>query len=243
MAERTCHHCVYARVDSEQWLRCRTRPELLLVKCANHPFWPGRLREVPGGGCPNFRPKPAEPAGDVKRIPLGDGRYALVDAADYEHLSQYTWYLANDYAARRENGKIVLMHAQIMKPPKGMMVDHANHSKLDNTRANLRICTRQENMWNARKHSDAASVFKGVGLRKRDQRWYARIYVEGRQVWLGFFTEEAEAARAYDRAAVEHFGEFACVNFPEEWPPDRRAQIHAQHAEKQGGKGENVRTP
>jgi hypothetical protein len=243
MVNRSCTTCVYAWWEPGQWLASLSSGFPSPPACANHPDSPGRMRTVPWGGpCRNYRAKPVSPDltdGTVKRIPLSDGQYAYVDAADYESLSKHSWYLANGYAARRENRRIILMRNEIMNPPKGKMVDHANHNKLDNTRTNLRNCTRQQNMRNTRKHAGSASIFKGVGYSKQHGRWFARIFVEGRQVWLGLFTEEADAARAYDRAAVRYFGEFACVNFPEEWPPERRREVHANRqnaGEKQSRK-------
>jgi hypothetical protein len=190
------------------------------------------LHDVPGTPCPNYRPRPPEPAGQVRRIPLGDGRYALVDAADYEQLSQWTWHGEDGYAVRCEKGKRVYMHRQITNPPDGLSVDHVNRCRADNRRSNLRICTHQQNMYNRAKRAGSISRFKGVGFRKRDQKWYAELGATRKPIWLGFFDEEVEAARAYDAKAVEHFGEFAWLNFPEEWPPNRRAQVHAQRAEK-----------
>ena len=194
-----------------------------------------------GTACRNYRPKPPEPAGAVKRIPLGDGRYALVDAADYDWLSQYNWRLQNGYAARRHQTRTTYMHREIAKPPPGMMVDHVNHNKRDNRRANLRVCTRQQNTQNNDKHARSSSRFKGVGYSKDRRKWFAKIWFEGQRIWLGYFLDEVEAARTYDAKAVELFGEFAHLNFPDEWPPERRAEVHAQHAEKKGKPREKVR--
>jgi hypothetical protein len=132
------------------------------------------------------------------------------------------------YAGRNENGKTILMHRQIMQPPKGMLVDHMDRNKANNCRPNLRLCTPQENQRNKRKETGSASQFKGVFHDKRCDRWYAKYRHEGKYHWLGFFDLEVDAARAYDRAAVQWYGEFARLNFPEEWPPERRAQLHAQ---------------
>ena len=151
MATPTCHNCVYSHVDPERWLRRVWRNEPLVPMCANHPRWPGQLREVPGTPCRNHRPRFLEPTGEVKRIPLSDGQYALVDAADYEALSAYQWHLCSGgYAARSEKGKRILMHRQIMDPPKGMVVDHIDGHRANNLRSNLRVCTRAENQRNQR---------------------------------------------------------------------------------------------
>ena len=231
MAERTCHNCVYCCCDPGLWLRRLWAGEPILPRCANHPQWPGQLHDVPGVPCRNYRPRPATPAGDVRMIALGDGCYAYVDAADYEWLNQWKWYLDGGYAARREKGKTVFMHRMILPPPAGMLVDHIDGNKANNCRCNLRVCTRLENTRNRRGHSDSASRFKGVRRCQRTGRWYARLCFRGQRIWLCYFDTEVEAARAYDRQAVEIFGEFARLNFPEEWPPQRRAEVYAQRQE------------
>lgn len=228
MATPSCHNCLYCHFDPDLWLRRLWMNQPLVPRCANHPQWPGQLRDVPGTPCRHYCPRPPAPAGDTKRIPLGDGRYALVDAADYDWLSQYNWRFHNGYAARQERRKNIYMHREIARPPDGMMVDHINRNKLDNRRANLRPCTRRQNIRNQAAKTGSASRFKGVEYRKDRDKYYARIRFQGRRLWLGTFTDNRDAARAYDRAAVECFGEFAHLNFPEEWPPEKRAQIHAQ---------------
>ena len=233
MAGRNCHNCIYSICDPELWLRWIWRDEPIVPQCANHPRWSGQLHDVPGVPCRNYQPKPAEPQSDsVRWIPLGNGHYAYVDAADYEWLRQWTWHTYDDgYAVRNENGKQILMHRQIMQPPKGMVVDHIDGNRANNCRFNLRVCTRQQNIRNNRKHSGSSSRFKGVGYLKHCRKWYARLWCTGKWIWLGYFMDEVEAARAYDRKAVELFGEYARLNFPEEWPPERRAQVYAQRQE------------
>ncbi len=229
VAKRSCYDCVYAWFDAERWLRDLWAGRPLAPMCANHPNWPGQLREVPGVPCCHFRPRHVEPEGDVKRIPMGDGRYALVDAADYEWLNRYQWHLCGGgYAARCEKGKRILMHREIMKPPKGMVVDHIDANRSNNCRANLRVCTPGENQRNQRKQRGSACPYKGVGYLKNCKRCHAKLVFEGETVWLGHFDSEPEAARAYDRAAVELFGEFARLNFPEEWPTERRERVYAE---------------
>ncbi len=127
MAKASCYTCVYAYLDMCQVMQGSSGGFPCRPACANHPDSLGRMRPAPAGGvCRNYRPRPPEPDKAARRIPLSDGLYAYVDAADYEWLSKYTWHMANGYAARREKNKTILMHCQIMKPPKGMMVDHAN---------------------------------------------------------------------------------------------------------------------
>jgi hypothetical protein len=223
MAVETCYDCVYSTWDMGQVMQGFISGFGSRPLCANHPESLGRMRATPVGGvCRNFRARPPVPEGDVKRIPLGDGLYAYVDAADYEWLSQWTWSSVNGYAARNEKGKLIYMHRQIMQAKPGRIVDHTNHNKLDDTRANLRDCSAHENQRNQRKKRGSFSRYKGVGYSKDRGKWYGQIKKMGRDIWLGYFAEEIDAARAYDRKAVELFGRFANLNFPEEGPAGRR---------------------
>jgi len=228
MAQPTCHNCIYAYWDPGLWLTSLSSGFPHRPICANQPDFPGRMRPVPPGGvCRNYRPKPATPEGDIKRIPLSGGHYAFVDAADYEWLNRYRWFFRNGYAARREHGKTVFMHRQIMQPPDGMFVDHIDGNRANNCRCNLRVCTRRENLRNQGKRAGCLSRYKGVSYDRRDRNWVAAINYDNRRVVLGDFDDEVEAARAYDRRAVEVFGPYAHPNFPEEWPPARRRKVHA----------------
>ena len=94
------------------------------------------------------------------------------------------------------------------------LVDHRDRDTLNNTRSNLRVCTRSQNQQNSvGKPSQRRSRFKGVSYSKnRKKSWRATIWVNGKQIHGGYFATEEEAARSYDRLAREHFGEFARPN-------------------------------
>jgi hypothetical protein len=228
--QSTCHTCVYAYWEPGLWMRSLWSGFPGRPVCGNQPDSPGRMKECPCAGiCRNYRFKPPVPTGEnVKRIPLARGFYAYVDAEDYEWLNQWHWGVHGGYAARHEKGKLILMHRQIMQPPPGKVVDHIDGNGYDNTRINLRNITLGQNKHNKGKYVASASIYKGVSYSKRQHRWRACICFRKERFHLGYFDTEIEAARAYDRKAVELLGEFARLNFPEEWPPQRRAQVYAQ---------------
>jgi len=193
------------------------------------------MRPTPvGETCRNYRVRPATPEGDVRRIPLGNGVYAYVDAADYEWLSRYRWcMISGGYAARRVGRKWIFMHREIMQPPEGMVVDHFDHNKANNCRLNLHVCTPAENQHNNTKRPGTSSRFKGVSYVKRLGKYRASFWFNGHRFWLGCFEDEVEAARAYDYKAVQCCGPFARLNLPEEWPPERIQQVHAAYQAEQ----------
>lgn len=101
-----------------------------------------------------------------------------------------------------------------MKVGEGQLVDHINHNGLDNRKANLRLATAAQNARNRQKcKSKKTSKYKGVCWHKRDKKWTGRILVNSKSIALGYFEDEKEAARAYDRAARKYYGEYAEPNF------------------------------
>ena len=116
-----------------------------------------------------------------------------------------------------ERKMVAGMHRVILGFPNNE-IDHINHDKLDNQRHNLRVVSHAANLCNQSKQRSHAghpthSQYKGVSWNARKQRWAAYIVPGGRQIHLGYFTRECDAAAAYDTAARHHFGEFASTNF------------------------------
>jgi len=182
----------------------------------------------PEDGCRNFKPThkilpsqtPPPPQGDgAKLIPLTQGKFAIVDAEDYNRLAKYKWSCQkdrNNYYASRANGNTrIFMHREIMKAPKGLQVDHINRNGLNNRKSNLRLCTHAENVHNSRPMRNGSSQYKGVCWHKCKKKWCVSISKSGKRTYLGHFDDEMEAGVAYDRKAEELFGEFAYLNFPQ----------------------------
>ena len=157
----------------------------------------------------------------MKRIPLAQNKFSLVDDDDFERLSRHKWKFNHGYAARSVFVKgskphrwtIELMHRVVMNVPKGVLIDHINLDSLDNRKENLRFCDKSENAKNVGKRKDNLSGFKGVC--KGPYGWRAYIFIDGKQKSLGTFNNSVQAARAYDKAAKRLFGSFAFLNFPE----------------------------
>jgi hypothetical protein len=189
----------------------------------------------PGGAPQTGRlPGRAEPC----RLPLGHGLFALVDADDFATVGVHRWHLKRKksqpgkYYAQRTvrlgNGRnapktAVQLHREIMAAGPGQVIDHRNGNGLDNRRENLRVTDVRGNATNVvHSKNRKRGGFKGVSWNRNAEKWQASICAgevraNGRrkQLYLGIFEDAADAARAYDAAAREHFGEFAALNFPE----------------------------
>jgi hypothetical protein len=152
-------------------------------------------------------------------------KYAKVDPADYKRLRKYKFIARKAkncfYAQMLEPNvitekKILHMHQIILEVPEGMVVDHINIDGMDNRSANLRAATRAQNSRNRKKFpKQCSSKYKGVSWHKNSLKWQAEVMFEKKRIYLGYFKNEIDAAKAYDEAAKKYHGEFACPNFPE----------------------------
>ena len=160
-----------------------------------------------------------------KRIPLSKGYYATVDSDWYEYLNQWKWYYRDGYAVRHseENHKNeIQMHRVVMGDPyktNGLDVDHKDGKNLpkdmrglNNQSNNLRWATRAQNSYNSRVSKNSTTGYKGVHWNKRDKKYIARVRCGGKIVYQGNFDTPEDAAKAYNSAAKEYFGEFVVLN-------------------------------
>ena len=225
----TCWHCVFYLADVMLSARTLLSGFPIQGLCANNADTPGRIRPAPGRTCRNFRLRPfrtesPEPPNDkIRYIPLTRGLHAIVDAEDYEALSRWKWSVqpsanhATWYAKRTYRGRLILMHREIMKPPKGKFVDHFNGNGLDNRRCNLRICDPRENSCNRSKQIHARQKYIGVQP-CRKHAYTATLMHKGKTYREGKYRDEVEAAKARDRLALKHHGPYAHLNFPLDEP-------------------------
>ena len=106
----------------------------------------------------------------------------------------------------------LVAHEWVSNPSEKRCVDHIDGNRGNNNWENLRYATHSENSRNMKKHIDGSSVFKGVSFDIRRKKWIATILVARKQIFLGRFESEREAAESYNAAALEHYKEFAKVN-------------------------------
>lgn len=154
-------------------------------------------------------------------IELGKGYQTTIDDSDFDKIKNYKWRvfkpkLNKTVYVRSSCNKKVLLHRLIMNSSKGVIIDHKDGNGLNNTRENLREVTHDQNMSNRQtKCKTNKSGYRGVSFESRREKWVSYIS-KGKSIFLGYFNNKEEAARAYDKKAKELFGEFCGkLNFKE----------------------------
>jgi len=143
-------------------------------------------------------------------IPLGHGQFTEVDDQDFSKVfglsfrrikGRHTYYA---YCDRKG-----YLHRLLLGiTDKEIQIDHIDGNGLNNRRDNLRIATNTQNQHNR----EAKHQYKGVDYLPEKNKWMARITVEGKQLYIGIFDTPEQAAEAYNKRAIHHFGEFAKLN-------------------------------
>lgn len=150
----------------------------------------------------------------VCKIPLTQGLFATVDIADMSLVSGRNWF-----ASKRADGTYYVssaqitgdpfthLHRAITGAPIQLCVDHINGDPLNNTRANLRICTYAQNCFN--KKIGRMNTSGKTGVCRKGKKWEAKIHVQDRVIRLGRFDKFEDALNARLRGEKTYFGEFA----------------------------------
>lgn len=148
---------------------------------------------------------------EYRTIPVsgrrGAGLYIKVDAEDYAEVTRSTWSLGtHGYARARRNQQTVFLH-KLLCPGDGY-VDHINHDRLDNRRANLRLVDNATNVQNRQgAQRNSKSGVRNVCWHKKSGKWLVQLSVRGRYVYVGLYDDLGDAARAASTARQEHFGQ------------------------------------
>ena len=157
--------------------------------------------------------------GNCYRIYFLNGSFFIIDASDFPAVSEFSWSLGKrgypvaHTSRRAESGhRTFPLHRFLMNPEDGYDVDHVSGDKLDNRRANLRVCSHQQNMFNQKMRSTNSTGYYGVSKMKSTGRYEAYIHFDGKKKYLGTYMTAEEAASARDKAATRLFGVYARLN-------------------------------
>lgn len=140
----------------------------------------------------------------------------MVDDEDYKYLNQFYWYTDKYGTVSSSLGgkgkKRMILARFLLNSPDNMEIDHIDGNRLNNQKSNLRLATSSQNKINRGPRSDNQSGYKGVSWHSQRKKWTARIMINGKYTHLGLFQNIIEAARSYNKAALEYYEQFAWLN-------------------------------
>ena len=137
------------------------------------------------------------------------GNPFFFDMNDFEAIRWLTWYECIDGSGyhtlkAKQNGKHILMsHLLGYKN-----YDHIDRNPLNNRKHNFRKATFADNARNRTIQKNNTSKIIGVNLDKCGY-WIARIQVDGKRKYLGYFANKEDAIKMRLEAEVKYYKEFA----------------------------------
>lgn len=154
----------------------------------------------------------------TKQIPLTQDKFALVDDVDYDFLMQWKWCFLSDkkeggYAIRKGKTSHILMHRIVNKTPLSFETDHRDGNKLNNQKDNLRNCSKSQNNGNRKRYNKKRiGKYKGVYWIEKIKKWKAKLSINYKEIHIGYFDREEDAALAYNFESMKYFGEYSRQN-------------------------------
>jgi hypothetical protein len=154
-------------------------------------------------------------SGEIRNIQLGR---ILKQSISLGYKIVYFNDKIRDFSLVRKKRKKYLVHrllaiAFIENPLQKLTVDHFDRNRQNNILSNLRWANMSEQGQNKSKKLNTSSIYRGVYCHKRNQKWMARINIDGKQKYLGIFVNEVDAAKKYNEFC---FSEFHVKNIFEE---------------------------
>lgn len=156
---------------------------------------------------------------EVYAFRLATGEVCVVDKEDKPKVFGYNWRKnRHGHVEAVIEGRKVFIHQLVLSErPEGTIPDHIHGDKLDNRKSQLRPATSLQNRRNRKKREGATSKYTGVYWSSTQNRWVASIQSKGtdgkrNHRRLGSFLKEEDAARAWNKAALAEYGEFAPLN-------------------------------
>lgn len=145
-----------------------------------------------------------------------NGETFYFDLDDYNLIKDYSWYKTKHgyietsiYKDKKKHK--ILLHRLVCQPLSHLQVDHINHDRTDNRKANLRCCSNQENSMNRVLKSTNTSGTTGVYWNKCKQKWVAYLNKNGIHYHLGYFDDKQNAIQARHNAEIAYFQDFAPI--------------------------------
>lgn len=138
----------------------------------------------------------------------------IIDDEDYAKVSKQSWCLHHRVVVTKINANDVSLASFILdiKTNHYILIDHKDRDIFNNQKENLRIATQAQNNINKTKQKNNTSGYKGVCWHKNRQKWMAQISIRGIKKNLGYYFTKTQAAKAYNKAALKYYGEFAYLN-------------------------------